>query len=110
MLESASAFLATDPAVLVVQSLMASGAFIVVFLVLFVTRDVLLRSNSFIFQAFCILITALLPIVGFFVYLLIRPSRTIAERAMHRDIIALLSKLSPSKKSEQSKHDKPAKK
>lgn len=110
MLESASAFLATDPTVLAVQVLMASAAFIVVFLVLFVTRDVLLRSNSFLFQAFCILLTALLPVVGFFLYVLIRPSRTIAERAMHRDIIALLSKLSPTKKAEQAKHEKPSKK
>lgn len=110
MLESASAFLATDPTVLAVQLLMASAAFVVVFLVLFTTRDILLRTHSFLLQAFCILLAAALPIVGFFIYLLIRPSRTIAERAMHRDISALLSKLSSPKKTEQQKPEKPSKK
>lgn len=100
MLESASAFLATDPTVLFFQFLMAGSAFIVVFLVLFTTRDILLRTHSFLLQAFCILLTAVLPIIGFFLYLLIRPSRTIAERAMHRDIIALMSKLHAGKKKE----------
>ncbi|MBP7114227.1 MAG: hypothetical protein KBA40_02110 [Candidatus Peribacteraceae bacterium] len=100
MLESTSAFLASDPAVLAVQGLMAGSAFIVVFLVLFTTRDILFRTNSFLLQTFCILLTAVLPIIGFFIYLLIRPPRTIAERAMHRDIIALMSKLNAHKKVE----------
>jgi len=89
---------------------MAGAAFIVVFLVLFTTRDILLRTHSFLLQAFCILLTAVLPIAGFFIYVLIRPSRTIAERAMHRDMTALLSKLSSSKKAEQQKPAKPSKK
>lgn len=110
LFESASAFFASDPTVLAVQLLMAAGAFIVVFLVLFTTRDVLLRTHSFLFQAFCILLTAVLPILGFFLYLLIRPSRTIAERAMHRDIIVVLSKLSAGKKQEQPKFEKSSKK
>lgn len=110
MLESTSAFLASDPTVLAIQLLMASGAFVVVFLVLFTTRDILLRTHSFLLQAFCILLSAALPIVGFFLYLLIRPPRTIAERAMHRDISALLTKLSSQKKHEEKKNEKPSKK
>ncbi len=106
VLESASAFLASDPSVLAVQLLMAGSAFIVVFLVLFTTRDILLRTNSFLLQAFSIVLTAALPIVGFFLYLLFRPSRTIAERAMHRDIIAVLSKLSATKKQDHPRADK----
>jgi len=106
MLESASAFLASDPAVLAVQALMAGSAFIVVFLVLFTTRDILFRTNSFLLQTFCILLTAVLPIVGFFIYLLIRPPRTIAERAMHRDIIALMTKLNAGRKPDQPKQGK----
>ncbi len=85
---------------------MSACAFFVVFLVLFTTRDILLRTNSFLLQACSILLVAVLPIVGFFIYVLIRPSRTLAERAMHRDIIVLLSKLNPTKKPDQPKHEK----
>jgi hypothetical protein len=92
MLENASAFLAADPSVLALQILMMSGAFLVVFLVLFVTRDVILRSHSFLFQVFCILLAALLPVAGFFLYLLIRPSTTLFERSLHRKVTELLQK------------------
>lgn len=108
MLDGASAFLASDPTVLAVQLFLGVGAFALVFLVLFATRDILLRTNSFLYQIFCILLVALLPVVGFLLYLLIRPPRTIAERAMHHDIIALLTKLHGAKKHEQ-KHEKPKK-
>lgn len=71
---------------------MISCLFVVVFLVLFVTRDILLRTHSFVFQTFCILLVALLPFVGFFLYLLVRPSQTLAEQAMRHDIALLLSR------------------
>ncbi len=103
MFESASAFLAFDPIALAVQIMVAAGVLIVVFLVLFTTRDILLRTHSFLLQTFCILLVALLPIVGFFTYLLIRPPRTIAERAMHRDILALLSRMNSGKKGDSNK-------
>ena len=109
MFDYASAFFASDPTVLALQLLMASAAFIVVFLVLFATRDILFRTNSFLLQIFCILLVALFPIVGFCVYLLIRPPRTLAERAMHRDILSLLSKLNAEKKTEHQKQQKPEK-
>ncbi len=107
MLEAMSVFFASDPTVLAVQLSLAACAFFIVFFVLFATRDILLRTNSFLLQAFCILLVAVLPFLGFLLYLLIRPSRTLAERAMHHDIIVLLSKLSPSKKQE--KHEKSGK-
>lgn len=78
--------------VLAVQIAMAFALFIVVFFVLFATRDILLRTNSFLLQMFCILLVALLPILGFFLYLLVRPSQTLAEKAMRHDIALLLSR------------------
>lgn len=54
---------------------------VVVFLLLFATRDILLRTRSFLYQLACILLVALLPGIGFLLYLLIRPARTLKERA-----------------------------
>jgi hypothetical protein len=68
-----------DP-VQIAQGLVLSGAFILLFLLLFTLRDILLRTRSFAYQAFCVLLVGALPIAGFLVYLLIRPARTIKER------------------------------
>lgn len=53
-----------------------------VYLLFYVTRDVLIRSSSIPFQLFSIFLVALLPAAGFFLYLLFRPARTVAEREM----------------------------
>ena len=96
-----SAFFATDPNVLAVQLLLACIAFLLVFLVLYVTRDVILRTHSLVYQIFCILMTAILPFIGFFLYLLVRPSQTLSERLLHRKMSELLSRLPVMKKVEQ---------
>jgi hypothetical protein len=101
LLESSSALLASDSTVLAVQIFLGLSACGLVFLVLFTTRDILMRTNSFLYQIACILLVALLPVVGFLMYVLIRPSRTLAERAMHANIIALLTKLHAGRKLEQ---------
>ncbi len=106
MSASASAFLATDPSVLALQLLMISGAFLVVFLVLFTTRDVLLRTHSFFLQILCILLVAVLPIFGFFLYLLVRPPRTLSERMMDRKLSEILHRLSHHKKPQEKHSDK----
>jgi len=92
MLENASAFLAADPSVLALQILMMMCAFLIVYAVLFVTRDVIIRSHSFLFQVFAILLSAV-PVIGFLVYLLIRPSTTLFERALFRKVSDLQHKL-----------------
>ncbi len=79
LLENFSIFFSADPSILLVQSFMASAAFIIIFLVLFATRDILLRTHSFPYQIFCILLVAALPLLGFLFYLLIRPSRTLCH-------------------------------
>ncbi len=72
--------LADDPTLRFIQiGLLLIGIFIV-FLLLFATRDILLRTRSFLYQIVCILLVALLPGVGFLVYLLIRPERTLKQR------------------------------
>ncbi|OIO54131.1 hypothetical protein AUJ46_03870 [Candidatus Peregrinibacteria bacterium CG1_02_54_53] len=86
-------FVSADPLLRAVQTgLLLIGA-VVIFLVFFVTRDILLRTHSFWYMALCIVLTALLPGVGFLIYLLIRPPRSIRERQLDERIEALTEKL-----------------
>jgi hypothetical protein len=84
-------FLAEDPTLRLLQFGMLFVGIIVIFLVFFTTRDILLRTHSFWYMFLSILIVALLPVVGFFLYLLIRPARTIKERdledLLHRLVV-----------------------
>ena len=74
--------LSDDPAARVFQlSVLGLGVFSV-YLLFYTTRDVLIRSSSIPLQLFSIFLVALLPVVGFFLYLLFRPSQTIAERGV----------------------------
>ena len=98
VLGSATAFFSANPSVLLMQSLMIIAASFVVFLVLFATRDILVRSSSFLLQIFCILLVAVLPVIGFLLYLLIRPSRTIADKKLSKQIEALLERTPPLQK------------
>lgn len=85
--------LSQDPALRQLQLEMLGLGVIVIFLVFFVTRDILLRTHSFFAMFLSILVTAGLPVIGFFLYLLFRPSRTIKEREneeMLTEIIVLL--------------------
>lgn len=80
----------TNPTLRLMQSGLLTLGVVSAFLVFYTTRDSLLRSRSFLFQCFSILLVAALPIVGFFLYLLIRPARTRKERdmeAMLREIL-----------------------
>lgn len=77
-------FLADDPQLRLLQGLMLFVGLIVIFLVFFTTRDILLRTNSFWYMFLSILLVAFLPIAGFFLYLLIRPARTVKERELEK--------------------------
>jgi hypothetical protein len=90
--ENFSALAASNSPVFIVQLAMIAIGTTLVFLVLFATRDILLRTHSLLYQVFCILIVAALPILGFLVYLLIRPTSTCAERQLRHDIEQILSK------------------
>ena len=74
-------FFSDDPILRVMQvSLVVAGA-VIIFLVFFTTRDILQRTHSFLLMAFCIVLVAVLPLVGFLIYLLIRPIQTLRQRA-----------------------------
>ena len=94
-MQTVSAFFSSNPSVFAVQSAMMAAAAGVVFLVLFATRDIMLRTHSFVYQVFCILIVAVLPVLGFLLYILIRPSRTLTERRLERKMDAVLQRLQP---------------
>ena len=49
-------------------------------LLVWVTRDVINRTNNVAFQVLVILLNTFLPIFGLVIYLLIRPSRTLLEK------------------------------
>ncbi len=70
-------------------------AIVVLFLLFFALRDILLRTRSFWYQFFCIVIVTLLPVVGFLIYLLIRPARTIKQRELESMILTLVATEAP---------------
>lgn len=96
--------LSSDPSLLFLQAGLLLVAVVLVFLVLFTLRDILLRSRSFLLQVFCILLVSAVPVVGFLLYLLIRPSRTIAQRTMQRHIAEIHARLEEMKSHLSQKH------
>ena len=83
-------FLSDNPVLRTMQLSLLSVGVVAVLLVCFTTRDILLRSRSFWYQLVSILLVATLPIVGFFLYLLIRPARTVKEREMEEMLKKLI--------------------
>ncbi|MFH0770684.1 MAG: PLD nuclease N-terminal domain-containing protein [Candidatus Peregrinibacteria bacterium] len=82
--------LAEDPTLRFLQIALVLGSVIAVFFVFYTTRDILLRSHSLVATFACILLVAALPLVGFLLYLLIRPARTVKEREMESLIRSLV--------------------
>lgn len=72
--------LATDPVIRSMQIGVLSGGIALVYIVFWVTKDSVNRSNSFLFILFSILLVACLPLFGFLAYLLLRPNRTLTEK------------------------------
>lgn len=85
--------LADDPVLRALQAGLLFLGVIVIFLVLYATRDILLRTRSFPAMLGSILLVALLPFAGFFMYLLVRPVRTLLERERDRKIEEILAVL-----------------
>ena len=84
--------IADNPAIRTVQVSLLSAALVDIYLIFFATRDILLRTKSFFYQLGCIILVAVLPIVGFFIYLLIRPATTIHERETTKLLKKILKK------------------
>lgn len=89
-------FLSDDPGLRLMQGAMILAGAIAIFLVFFATRDILLRTHSFFYMFVCIVLVAVLPVIGFLLYLLIRPSRTLAHRELEEKIDLLLRQKTPS--------------
>ena len=85
-------FLSEDPLTLLVQSSLILLGAVVIFLVFYATRDILLRTNSFLYMFICIVLVAVLPIIGFMLYLLIRPTQTLREREVYELVQTLKKK------------------
>ncbi|NOS67005.1 MAG: PLDc_N domain-containing protein [Candidatus Peribacteraceae bacterium] len=84
--------LTDNPVIRALQLTLLGAAVVAIYLVFFTTRDILLRTRSFAYQILCILLVAILPVVGFFLYVLIRPSTTIRERELDKMVKKLLKK------------------
>ena len=91
---------------LIVQGLTIAAAFFLVFLALFALRDILLRTHSFVYQILCIVMVAALPVVGFLLYLLIRPRRTLSEKRIERKLDELVHALHQRKQEKAQKGQK----
>ena len=100
---------ADDPLLRAMQIGLVFLGVLVIFTVFYVTRDILLRSQSFLFMFFSILLAAFLPLAGFLLYLLIRPSRTLSERELERKISVIFSTLAPEAKAKKPETKKAAK-
>ena len=88
-----SLFVSDNPLIMLTQGLLFSLAALLMFLVFFVTRDILHRSHALSIQVASILLVALFPFVGFFLYLLIRPRCTLEEREMQESLRKILAML-----------------
>ena len=88
MLQSVlSMFSSYDPQ----QVIIVVAAVILLYLLFFTLRDILLRTHSALYQIVSVLIVAFLPVFGFFLYLLIRPARTIKERELEGLVRSVVS-------------------
>ncbi len=77
-------FFALFPALDANQIVVFTASFFLVYFLFFTMRDIFLRTHSSLYQILCILIVALLPVVGFLLYFLVRPARTIKERELEQ--------------------------
>ena len=75
-------FVSDDPMLRLMQGGLLLAGSLMVFLLFYATRDIILRTKSFAYQFASILLVAALPVIGFLIYLLVRPARTVKERQM----------------------------
>lgn len=76
------AFFAEDPVFRLMQGGLLFVGLCDVFLLFWTLRDVLMRSQSLLFQMCALLMVFALPFAGFLLYLLVRPSSTLREQSI----------------------------
>lgn len=91
-MDSLNILFADSPFILWIQIALLTVVLLDVYLIFFVTRDILLRTTSFALQMLMILLVTVFPVIGFLVYLLLRPSQTLKERELERLVRSLLQK------------------
>lgn len=96
---------AADSALRVMQLSLLGLAGVLIFFLFYATRDIILRTHSFLYQLLCIVVVALLPGLGFLLYLLMRPARTIKERELEKMMRALLKKFGVNESSDDDEDD-----
>jgi len=69
LLTSATEFFLDEPFLRMQQGGVMLLGVVLVYLILFTTRDILLRTNSLLYMLFSILLVTVFPIVGFLLYL-----------------------------------------
>ncbi len=80
LLTQAIDFLSSDTFGTVKIAVLAYFSLLWLAIIIWVTRDVLQRSKSILFQAFSILLVIIVPILGVLLYLIVRPGKTRTER------------------------------
>jgi RNA polymerase subunit RPABC4/transcription elongation factor Spt4 len=70
----------TDLIKLVLQIFLSYFALLWLSLIIWVTKDVINRSNSLIFQSLSIILNTILPGFGLVIYLLIRPTQSLMDK------------------------------
>lgn len=91
MIDAVFLSFAENPVALSLQIALGVAGCVAVYLLTYTVRDVLLRTRSLPAQLACILLVGGLPIAGFFLYLLVRPARTVKERQMERMLKSILA-------------------
>lgn len=87
---SLATLISADPSLRLVQGALLFIAALDLYLLFWTLRDILLRTRSFLYQIFSLLLVTAFPLVGFLAYLLARPPRTLKEREIERLVHQLL--------------------
>lgn len=87
---SFSSFVLENPGLRLTQGAVVLLAIIDLYLLFYTLRDVLLRTRSLAAQFFAVLLVAALPILGFLLYLLVRPARLAKQRELEELLLAML--------------------
>ncbi len=82
-LDAVVQWFSADPMLVALQVTIFIVAGLLIFFVFYATRDIMLRTHSFLYQLLCIILVACFPVIGFLLYFLFRPARTVKEREMY---------------------------
>lgn len=82
------AILALFPTLDANQTAVFGISFALLYMLFFTMRDIFRRTDSIAYQILCILLVAALPVIGFLLYFLVRPARTVIQRRVDDMILS----------------------